>query len=138
MYRLPQNIFIQLLPFIISTKLGKYNHSVIKNLFSPFFCVMFFVAARKPTAERNKTYFTLYALNLPPLNSRVKNKTGFEFLFYYRFDSANQKQNIEENIVQVWFYETSIKILRLISKAPPSFLLICRQNSNVDFVKPIP
>ena len=80
---------------------------------------MFFVAARKPTAERNKTYFTLYALNLPPLNSRVKNKTGFEFLFYYRFDSANQKQNIEENIVQVWFYETSIKILRLISKAPP-------------------
>ena len=49
----------------------------------------------------------------------------------------NIKQNIGENIVHCWFYETSIKILRLISKAPPPLLLICRQNFNVDFLKPI-
>ena len=44
----------------------------------------------------------------------------------------NIKQNIEENIVQCWFYETSINILRLISKAPLTLFLICHQNSNVD------
>ena len=51
------------------------------------------------------------------------------------------KQNIRENIVctlvQFWFYETSIKILRLISKASSPPLLIYRQNSDVDYVKPI-
>ena len=31
----------------------------------------------------------------------------------------NIKQNIRENIVQCWFYETSINILRLSNKAPP-------------------
>ena len=36
------------------------------------------------------------------------------------------KQNIRENIVQCWFYKTSIKILRLINKAQPSHLLLCR------------
>ena len=45
------------------------------------------------------------------------------------------KQNIGGNIVKRWFYETSIKILRLISKDSSSLLLISRQNSNVDFVK---
>jgi hypothetical protein len=49
----------------------------------------------------------------------------------------NIKQNIGENIVHCWFYKTSIKILQLISKATPPLLLICRQNSNIDFVKQI-
>ena len=49
----------------------------------------------------------------------------------------NIKQNMQENIVQCWFYKTSIKILRLISNAPPPILLIRRQNSNASSVKPI-
>ena len=76
-------------------------------------------------------------LDSPQKNSR-KTKTSFEFLFYSRFDSVkNIKQNIRENIVLCWFYETSIKILRLNSKAQPKLLLICRQNFNHLSVKPI-
>ena len=48
-----------------------------------------FVAVNKPNAERNKIGFILYAPDSPPLNSRVKNKTSFKFLFYFRFDSVN-------------------------------------------------
>ena len=91
---------------------------ILFYFFSPFFCVMFLLPLEN--LQRNKTGFILYALNSPPLNSRVKNKTSFEFLFYYMFPSAikNIKQNIGENIVQCWLYETSIKILHLISKVP--------------------
>ena len=49
----------------------------------------------------------------------------------------NIRQNIRENIKQCWFYETSNKILRVISKAPPSPFVFCRQNINVDSVKQI-
>ena len=38
-----------------------------------------FVAASKPKAKRNKTGFILYASNSPPLNSRAKNKSSFNF-----------------------------------------------------------
>ena len=48
-----------------------------------------FVAASKPKRKRNKTGFILYALDSPPLNSCVKNKPRFEFLFYSRFDIVN-------------------------------------------------
>ena len=51
--------------------------------------------------------------------------------------NKNIKQNIRENIVLCWLYETSIKILRQISKAPPPILTICRQNYNFDYIKPI-
>ena len=39
-------------------------------------------------------------------------------------------KNIKQNIVEGWFHENSIKILPLISKAPPPLLLIKRQNFN--------
>ena len=45
--------------------------------------------ANKPNANRNKTGFIFYAPDSPPLNSLVKNKTSYEFLFCVRFDSAN-------------------------------------------------
>ena len=51
----------------------------------------FFFAATKPRAKRNKTGFISYSPEYPPLNSRVKDKTSFEFLFCYRFDTANLK-----------------------------------------------
>ena len=47
----------------------------------------------------------------------------------------NIKQNIRENIVPCWFYETSMKILRLISKAPSPTFANLPPNSNVDTVK---
>ena len=71
-----------------------------------------FVAASKPKTTRNKTGFISYLIKII-------------------------KQNILENIVHRWFNETNIKILRLISNAPPPLLLICRQNSNASSVKPI-
>ena len=59
-------------------------------------------------------------------------------IWLFRLGSIkNIKQNIQENIVQCWFYETSIKILRLINKGPSPLLLICRKNVNADSVKPI-
>ena len=79
-----------------------------------FFLNKVFVAARKHNTKRNKTGFIVKACDTPPLNSHVKNKTIFEFLFYGMFYCVNQKhfrQNIRENIVQCWFYVTSIKIL---------------------------
>ena len=48
----------------------------------------------------------------------------------------NIEQNVRENIVQCWFYETSIKILRLIITISPPLLLI-DQNYNADSVKPV-
>ena len=51
-----------------------------------------------------------------------KNNPLHEFLFYVRFDSQLKtliNQNIRENFVQCWCYETSIKNLSLISKHPP-------------------
>ena len=50
----------------------------------PFFNEVF-VAARKLTTKRNKTGFILYSCDSPLLNSRVKNKTSLEFLFYIMF-----------------------------------------------------
>ena len=94
-----------------------YCNSTYKNI-SPVFCVM---------------------LLLPPrnLNRCVKIKQVLNFISTIGLIAPikNFKQNIGENIVQCWFYETGIKILRQISKAPLPLLLISRQNSNVDFVK---
>ena len=49
----------------------------------------------------------------------------------------NIKQNIQENVVQCWFYfyDTSIKILLLISKPHPALLPIHRLNANAGFCK---
>ena len=44
-----------------------------------FLLTKVFVAASKPKAKRNKSGFILYASELPPLNSRAKNKTHFYF-----------------------------------------------------------
>ena len=73
------------------------------SLFS-FLLFNVFVAASKPTAQRNKTGFILYALKSPPINSRIKNKTSFDFIFYYIIyiglisPIKNIKQNIRENV----------------------------------------
>ena len=93
------------------------------------FTLKFFVAATKPNSKRNKTGFILYSPDYPPLNSRVKIKQVFNFFFMLGLIPSIKrfKQNRQENIVQCWFYETSIKILRLISNAPSQLLLICRQ-----------
>ena len=48
-----------------------------------------FVGGTKPNLKTNKTGFISYSSDYPSLNSRVKNKTGFEFLFYVRFDAVN-------------------------------------------------
>ena len=82
-----------------------------------------FVVAKKLTTLRNKTGFILYTLNSPPLKSRVKKSVKF----LGSIAPIKTRQNIGENIVQCWFYETSIKFLRLISKTPPPLLLIFRK-----------
>ena len=72
-----------------------------------------FVAASKHKAKRNNTGFILYALKFStPLNSRVKNKISFNFFSTLGLIAPIKiiKQNLGENIVQCWFYETSIKI----------------------------
>ena len=101
--------------------------------------VHFFYFRQQTYSVNKQNGINLYALNSPALNSSIKNKTSFELFFYYRFDGANKniKQKKGENIVQCWFYETSIKIFRLISEDPPPLLLICRQYSNVDYLKTI-
>ena len=64
-----------------------------------------FVVANKPNTKRNKTTgCILYASNLPPLNSRVKDINLFSTL-----GLMASIKNIKHNI-QCWFYETSIKI----------------------------
>ena len=68
---------------------------------------------------------------------KIKQVLNFFSTLGFIASIKNIKQNIRDNIVQYWFYETSIKILRLINKAPPPLLLICRQNFNADSVKPI-
>jgi hypothetical protein len=89
--------------------------------------------------QRKKNKLVLFFTVSPPLNSRVKKKHVLNFFSTIGLIAPikNIKQNIGENFVQCLFYETSIKILRLISKVALPLLLICRQNSNVDFVKPI-
>ena len=42
-----------------------------------------------------------------------------------------------DSLKKNFFAVSSIKIWRIISKATPPLLLICFQNSNVDYVKPI-
>ena len=78
-----------------------------KNIYS-FYWI--FVTASKPKTKRNKTCFSLYASNSPPLNSLAKDKTSFNFFSTLGLivSIKNIKQNIWENIVKV--YETSINI----------------------------
>ena len=57
----------------------------------------------------------------------------------------NIKQNVGENIVQCWFYETSIKSLRIISEPPPhtfpnlaaKLQCWCRKTNTVIFYYPL-
>ena len=51
------------------------------------------VAASKPNGEKKQNWFYFVRSRLPPLNSRIKNKTSSEFLFYVRFDSINLTLN---------------------------------------------
>ena len=63
-------------------------------------------------------------------------KNIFSFLLNNVFDAANkpntkrQQLNIRENIVKYWFYESSIKILRLISKTRSNTFANSVENSN--------
>ena len=83
-----------------------------------------FVAARNHNMKRNKTGFILHACDSPPLNSHVKRQVlNFVSTLCFIASSKNNKQNIWENIVQCWVYETSIKFSRLIKKNPiPTFV----------------
>ena len=69
-----------------------------KNILFSFLLNNVFVAANKPNAKRKK-------------NSYI-----FTLLAHFA-SIKNNKQIIRENIVQGWFYETSIKIWRQISKS---------------------
>ena len=101
----------------------KTKHQVNQDIFS-FLLNSVFVAANKPN-EKNGS--NMYAPDYPPLNSRVKDKTSFEFLFYVRFDSVNYCTVCQ-------FYETSITIF---PKPHPPLLLIYCQNFHADSLKPI-
>ena len=82
------------------------------NNFFLFLLNKVFVAARKQNTKRNKIGFILYACDTPPLNSNVKKKVlHFFSTLCFIASIKNNKQNKRENIVQYWFYETSIKIL---------------------------
>ena len=80
----------------------------------------------------------MYASHQPSHKlSRKKNKLQIKILIIFLFSSLGLiasieyiKQNIQENIVQCWFYETKQKILRLISKPTLKNLLIYHQNIN--------
>ena len=66
-----------------------------------------FVAARKH--NRQKNCFILYASDWTPLNSRVKikkNVLNFFSTLCFIASIKNIKQNIRENVIQCWFYET--------------------------------
>ena len=99
-----------------------------------------FVVASNPKAKRKKLVFFFTLLTHLPLTEAQKNK-AFNFLSIYFGLIATikniKREYIRENIVPCWFYATSIKIWRIISKARSPLLLICRQNSIVDYVKPI-
>ena len=106
---------------------------------SPFFCVMLLLPPSNLQRKENKWFYFVRSQLTSSKNS-CKKRRNFKFLFYYIYLIApikNIKQNKGENILKCWFYETTIKILLLISKSPPPILLICRQNCNVDLVKPI-
>ena len=82
-----------------------------------------FVAANEHNTKKKKTGFILYSPDFPPLNSRVKYKQVFNLFSMLCLIASikNIKQNIRENIVQCWFYETIIKILRLIRNTQLKF-----------------
>ena len=79
-------------------------------LWPNFFRIKFWLTP--PNVQRKEIKLVLS--RLPSPKQSRKNKTSFEFIFCYKFDSNNKniKQNIGENIVKCWFYEISIKILR--------------------------
>ena len=124
---------------------GSYN-----NTFS-FLLNSVFDATNKPNSKRINlikfqtklvSFCTLH--NNPPLSSRVTFffviiKTLIYFLISLLglITSIKTETKYTKNIVQCWFYETSIKVLRLISKIPlPTLLLIWRQDSTAGSLKP--
>ena len=52
------------------------NYKWYENSLISFLLNEVFVAASKPKANRNKTAYTLYDPDSPPLNSRTKNETS--------------------------------------------------------------
>ena len=65
------------------------NLEMEKLTFSRFIWIIFSVAASKQTQKDSKPVIFVFTIEQPNLNSREKNKTSFEFLFYFRFDSVN-------------------------------------------------
>ena len=84
------------------------------------------VCVAASNSKEKKTGLFLYASNSSPLKNK-SHKNKFLISILVNVWKKNIKQNIRENIVQRLFYETSIKIFRLISKAPTPLLLVCRQ-----------
>ena len=93
------------------------------------------VAARKHNTKRNKTRFILYAYDSPPLNSR---EFWISFLRYVLLCQSKTLIKIYEKIFTVLVLRNQHQnFAQLINKPPPPPLLICNQNFDIDFVKPI-
>ena len=84
---------------------------------------MFLLPTKQKQKEAKLHSFIVYTPDSPSQNSRLKKKTSLDFLSVLSLIASikNIKQNIQESIVQCWFYKTSIKILRLINKAQTHF-----------------
>ena len=112
--------------------------TILWDMYFSFLLNKVFVAgASKPKAIRNKSGFILYASNSPQLNSRAKKKQKKYFFSTLGLIASikNITQSIQKKYCTMLVLRNQHKILQLISKAPPSLLLICRQNSNVDYLK---
>ena len=71
-----------------------------------------FVDARKHNTKKKKKW--LYFVHLQLTSPKQTRKKVFILFFTLCFIASikNIKQNTRENIVECWFYETCIKILR--------------------------
>ena len=103
-----------------------YQHfKLVDNATFSFVLNKVIVDAKIHNTKRNKTGIILYACDSPPLNSRVKNETSFEFLFYVVL--------LRQSVPLSKIYE---KILYSVSFTKPE-LKFCAQKFWFDFVKPL-
>ena len=78
--------------------------------------------------KQNWVYFVRSRLTSPK-QSRKKIERVLNFFSTLGLIASIKKLNkYRENIIQCCFYGTSFTFLRLINKAPPSLLLVCRKN----------
>ena len=87
---------------------------------------------KKLNQVSNKTGVILYAPQQPSAKESHKKwnkywiktlRFNFSFLAKFYRVNLNIKQNVQENIVHFWFYETSTKIFALLKKPSSQFCL---------------